>query len=290
MQYAIKTLNLSDVLTVAADIPFITAELVDRAVEKYRSSGKASLAVMAPADVYRKISSEPEYVFEIDGRRLVPIGLNVIDGRRIDEKELDQAVLVTGLEEHAVNVNTQSELEEARERFTKARGAGASEKSPSTRTPKTYRLARIAVFSALSVVGSFIHPPSPIQTVAFDSSPGVFAALYFGVADGALVSGIGHIVTSIINGFPLGILHLPIALGMAAAGAAMGFINRLSRRAYFAAVLTGVAINTSLVVVVVPVLGWAAALSFLPFLLLASVLNALIAALAYVGVRGRLRL
>jgi len=51
-----------------------------------------------------------------------------------------------------------------------------------------------------------------------------------------------------------------------------------------------VAINTSLVVVVVPVLGWAAVLSFLPFLFLAAVLNALIAALAYVGVRGRLRL
>ncbi len=290
MQYAIKTLNLSDVLTVAADIPFITAEIVDHAVEKYRSSGKPSLAVMASTNVYRKIGSKPEYVFEIDGRSLVPIGLNVIDGRRIDEPELDQAVLVTDFEEHAVNVNTPWELEEARERFVKARGTGASEKSPLTRTPRTYRLARIAVFSALSVVGSFIHPPSPIQSVAFDSSPGFFAALYFGAADGALVSGIGHIVTSIINGFPLGILHLPIALGMAAAGAAMGFINRLSRRAYFAAVLAGVAINTGLVVIVVPVLGWGAALSLLPFLLLAAVLNALIAALAYVGVRGRLRL
>jgi uncharacterized protein (TIGR00454 family) len=290
MHCAIKALNLRDVLTVAADIPFITAEIVDRAVEEYRSSGKPSLAVMAPADVYRKIGSKPEYLFEIDGRRLVPIGLNVIDGRRIGEPELDQAVLVTDLEEHAVNVNTPWELEEARERFVTVRGAGASDRSLLTGTPRTYRLARISVFSALSAVGSFIHPPSPIQTVAFDSSPGFFAALYFGAADGALVSGIGHIVTSIINGFPLGILHLPIALGMAAAGAAMGFINHLSSRANFVAVLTGVAINTSLVVVVVPVLGWAAALSFLPFLLLAAVLNALIAALAYVGVRGRLRL
>lgn len=290
MRCAIKALNLFDVLTVAADIPFITAEIVDRAVEEYRSSGKPSLAVMTPADVYKKIGSKPEYVFEIDGRRLVPIGLNVIDGRRIGEPELDQAALVTDLEEHAVNVNTPWELEEARERFVKVRGAGASEESLITGTPRTYRLARISVFSALSVVGSFIHPPSPIQTVAFDSSPGFFAALYFGATDGALVSGIGHIATSIINGFPLGMLHLPIALGMAAAGAAMGFINRLNRRAYFVAVLTGVAINTSLVVVVVPVLGWAAALSFLPFLLLAAVLNALIAALAYVSVRGRPRL
>jgi len=160
----------------------------------------------------------------------------------------------------------------------------------SKRVPRTYRIARISVFCALSVIGSFIHPPSPIQTVAFDSSPGFFAALYFGPFDGACVSGIGHIVTSIINGFPLGILHLPIALGMTVAGAAMGFVNRINPKAGFiAAVVTGIAINTSLVFVVVPVLGWAAALSFLPFILLAASLNGIVAALAFVGVRGRLR-
>jgi uncharacterized membrane protein len=290
MRYAIKKLGPCDVLTVAADLPFITAEIVNRAVEKYRASGKPSLAVMAPADIYERMGSEPEYVFEIDGRTLVPIGINIIDGRRIDEPELDQAVLVTG-EEFPVNVNTPRELEAARERFTMVRGAETGERSLSVRVPRAYRLARISVFSALSVIGSFIHPPSPIQTVAFDSSPGFFAALYFGATDGALISGIGHIVTSVVNGFPLGILHLPIALGMGAAGAAMGFINRISRRAgLIPAIVAGIAINTGLVVVVVPALGWGAAFSFFPFLLLAASLNGVVAGLAYVGVRGRLRL
>jgi adenosylcobinamide-phosphate guanylyltransferase len=290
MRYAIKTLGLCDTLTVAADIPFITAEIVDQAVEKFRSSGKPSLAVMTSADVYEGTGSKPEYVFEVDGRRLVPIGLNIIDGNRIGEPELDQAILVTDSEEFAINVNTPRELEVAKKHLIKIRGADTSERPHVTRVPKAYRLARISVFSALSVIGSFIHPPSPVQTVAFDSSPGFFAALYFGATDGALVSGIGHIVTSIVNGFPLGILHLPIALGMAAAGAAMGFINHLGRRASFVAVVAGVAINSGLVIVVVPVLGWEAALSFLPFLLLAASLNGLVASLAYVGVRGRLRL
>jgi uncharacterized membrane protein len=165
-----------------------------------------------------------------------------------------------------------------------------SETSLSRRVPRTYRLARISVFSALSVIGSFIHPPSPIQTVAFDSAPGFFAALYFGALDGGCVSGIGHVVTSIINGFPLGVLHLPIALGMAAAGASTGFINRVNHPwSMAAAVAVGIAINTGLVVVVVPVLGWAAALAFVPFLFLAASLNGVLAALAYLGVRGRLR-
>lgn len=290
MRYAIRKLGACDILTVAADLPFITSEIVDGAVEKYRSSGKPSLAVMAPVEVYKRLGSEPDYVFQIDGMKLVPIGLNIIDGRMIDRPELAQAVLVTSSEEFATNVNTSVELEAARKRFMNVGEADTSETSLSRGVPRTYRLARISVLSALSVIGSFIHPPSPIQTVAFDSSPGFFAALYFGPLDGALVSGIGHIITSVINGFPLGILHLPIALGMTVVGGVMGLVNQVNDKwGYLVAVSFGIGINSGLVVVVVPAFGWGAALAFLPFLFVAATLNALVAALAYVGVRGRLR-
>lgn len=291
LRHAIRKLGDCDVLTVAADIPFITGEIVDQTVERYRSCGKPALAVMAPVDVYEKLGSKPDYVFEIDGRRLVPIGLNIIDGSRIDEPQLDQAVLVTSSEEFATNVNTLRELEAARERFTKVGDTDIAETSMPRGIPRTYRLARISTLSALSLIGSFIHPPSPISTVALDSSPGFFAALYFGAQDGALVSGIGHIMTSVINGLPLGVLHLPIALGMTAAGGLMGRINHLSDRwGYLAAVPVGVAVNSGLVVVLVPAFGLGAALGFLPFLFVAAALNGLVATLAYVGVKGRLRL
>jgi GTP:adenosylcobinamide-phosphate guanylyltransferase len=52
-------------------------------------------------------------VFDIDGKRLVPIGLNIIDGSRIDETVLDETVLITESKELALNVNTQQELEVA---------------------------------------------------------------------------------------------------------------------------------------------------------------------------------
>jgi uncharacterized membrane protein len=158
----------------------------------------------------------------------------------------------------------------------------------SFKAPKTLRIARLAIFSALSVAGSFIHPPSPIQTVAFDSAPGFFAALFFGALDGALISGIGHICTSIVNGFPLGFLHFPIALGMALAGGVMGLVNKANKRwAFIPATLAGIAINTVLFVLVIPTMGWAAALAFVPFLLLAASLNAAVAALTYIGVKER---
>lgn len=154
-----------------------------------------------------------------------------------------------------------------------------------------YRVARISIFSALCVIGSFIHPPSPIQTVAFDSAPGFFAALYFGPIDGFLVAGIGHVITSVVNGLPLGILHLPIALGMASAGGVMGFVNKLNCRwGFIPAAVCGIAINTALFVIAVPAMGWVAAIAFIPFLLLASTVNGALATLAYVSVRGRLRI
>jgi uncharacterized membrane protein len=154
-------------------------------------------------------------------------------------------------------------------------------------TSRTRQLASISAFSALSVVGSFIHLPGPVSTVAFDSAPGFFVALYFGPLEGAAVSGIGHMATSIVNGFPLGVLHLPIALGLAIAGGVMGFLNR--KIGYVPALIVGVAINIGLVVLAVPAMGWAATISFIPFLGLAACLNAVIAALAYVGVRNKLR-
>lgn len=159
------------------------------------------------------------------------------------------------------------------------------------KVPRTLRIARLSIFSALCVIGSFVHPPSPIQTVAFDSCPGFFAALYFGALEGALVSGIGHLVTSFVNGLPLGILHLPIALGMALTGGTIGLVNRVGHRwGFIPAVVAGIAINTALFPIAVPALGWTASLAFVPFLLVAASLNAIVAALAFVGVRGRLRI
>jgi adenosylcobinamide-phosphate guanylyltransferase len=128
MKYAIGKLGLHTVLTVSADLPFITADIIDEAVKKYNSCGKPSLSVMAPASIYERLGLEPEYVFQIDGRSLVPVGINIVNGTRTSEPELEQAVLVTESEELALNVNTLMELEAARQRMKKSRGRGRDDK------------------------------------------------------------------------------------------------------------------------------------------------------------------
>jgi len=154
----------------------------------------------------------------------------------------------------------------------------------SKKVPRTYLVARITVFAALSVVGSFIHLYS---SLALDSAPGFFAALYFGPLDGFCIFGLGHMATAIVSGFPFGFLHLPIALGLAVAGAAVGIINR--KWNVFPAVATGIAINTALVVVAIPVYGMAFTLSFIPPLFLDACFNGAIGAVLYFAVRRRLR-
>ncbi|HYW02263.1 MAG TPA: hypothetical protein VE862_12400, partial [Candidatus Acidoferrum sp.] len=70
----------------------------------------------------------------------------------------------------------------------------------------------------------------------------------------------------------------------------IGWINRLDQRfGYVEGIVAGILINTGLVVVVIPTLGWAATISFVPFLFLAASVNGLVAVAIYLALRGRMR-
>ncbi len=154
------------------------------------------------------------------------------------------------------------------------------------------RIARIAIFTALAVVGSFIKP-DPASSIAFDSFAGFIVALLFGATEGALVCGLGHMATAVVSGFPLGILHVPIAIGMAIAGAAIGATNKLNRKAFIPALIIGVIINTVMVFPLAPMLGATfdegliVATALAPALLVVASLNALLAGIVYIAVRGK---
>ncbi len=157
------------------------------------------------------------------------------------------------------------------------------------------RIARVAIFTALAVVGSFIKP-NPASSIAFDSFAGFFVALYFGAFEGALVCGFGHMATAVVSGFPLGILHVPIALGMALAGSAIGLTNKLHKWAFIPALAVGVAINTAMVFPLAPWLGGATlneglliAAAIAPSLLIVASLNAIAAGVVFVALRGKLK-
>ena len=109
MQYAIRKSNADETLVVCADLPLITPELVDTVIEEFRRNHKPAMTVVAPLEVYEKLGITPTAIIDV-GRKVVPVGVNMLDGRRIGEPELDQFIFEVESEALALNVNTEQEL------------------------------------------------------------------------------------------------------------------------------------------------------------------------------------
>ncbi len=147
---------------------------------------------------------------------------------------------------------------------------------------KTIMLSRSIIFTALSIACSFIKVPSPIGTIALDSFPGYFSSLAFGYMEGAAVISLGHIATSANSGFPLGFLHILIALFMI-------LPSLLLRASYVLFPVKSCGLNLVVGVIAAatlnglggfvfsPFLGMGFALTLTPYLMAASYLNVILA-------------
>jgi len=80
---------------------------------------------------------------------------------------------------------------------------------------KNRLLILMALFTALSAVGAAIKIPAIVGSVAFDVFPALLAASLIGSGPGAVVGALGHVLSASIAGFPLGPMHLFIAVEMA---------------------------------------------------------------------------
>ena len=110
MGYTVKKLKLHTALAIAADLPLITSGIIDDIVERYEQSGKPALTVVVPKATKAKLGLGGGYAFEVEGKIVVPAGINIIDGRRINEEVLDEAICIVDRKEVAVNINTVQEL------------------------------------------------------------------------------------------------------------------------------------------------------------------------------------
>jgi uncharacterized membrane protein len=139
----------------------------------------------------------------------------------------------------------------------------------------------MSVFIALSAVGALTKIPSPTGTVALDACPGFFAAAAFGYFEGACVASIGHLLTAMTIGFPLGIpVHLYIALQMAVWVSAFRFlvVNLNPTIGMVGGILLN-GVGSSYLMVPIGGIGLAAAL-LLP-LTIGSAANVILAGIAY---------
>ncbi|MGA2523858.1 MAG: NTP transferase domain-containing protein [Candidatus Bathyarchaeia archaeon] len=111
MGYASQNLKLGVFLAIAADLPLLTGEVLDAIVERYELCGKPALTVAVPLETKKRLGMCVEYSFKKDDKDVVPVGINVIDGRkRYGDEWLDQDIYLIDIEELAVNINTVKEL------------------------------------------------------------------------------------------------------------------------------------------------------------------------------------
>jgi adenosylcobinamide-phosphate guanylyltransferase len=96
---AVKSLGLKKTLVISADLPLITANIIDEVIRRYEMSGKPALAVAIP-----RLSENTK-------EGLAFAGVNMLDGERINEKMLDEEVMIVGRVEVMLNVNTPEDLE-----------------------------------------------------------------------------------------------------------------------------------------------------------------------------------
>ena len=123
MGYAVRTLRLQTVLVIGADLPLVTTEVIDAIVGCYERCGKPALNVVVPKKAKTQLGLGGKYGFELNGKCVLPAGINVIDGQKIDEKELAEEIYVLDRKEVAININTVQELRIAENLFkTKVEG------------------------------------------------------------------------------------------------------------------------------------------------------------------------
>ncbi len=143
------------------------------------------------------------------------------------------------------------------------------------------RVAIMAVFIALSAVGALIKIPSPVGTIGLDSAPGFFSAIAFGSLEGAVIIALGHMLTAAVAGFPLTLpIHIFIAVQMALWALAFRWVNR--KFSLIAAVIAGILLNGVVSSFTMMLMGgWGAVIGVMPFLVVGSAINVIIAAIAY---------
>jgi uncharacterized membrane protein len=144
---------------------------------------------------------------------------------------------------------------------------------------KNRMLILLALFSALSAVGAAIKIPAIVGSVAFDVFPALLAAALLGSGAGAIVGALGHLLSSLIAGFPLGPMHGLIAGEMAVLVYIFGVFYKKNKKV-IASILFILANAFAAPLPFIFLMNSAFYTAIVPSLLIGSILNTVIALVA----------
>lgn len=136
-------------------------------------------------------------------------------------------------------------------------------------------LSLLALFIALSAVGAAIKIPAVVGSVALDAFPALLAAALVGAGPGAVVGALGHLLSALLSGFPLGPMHLLIAAEMAVLAWIFGILYKNNKKIIAGIVfILGNAFVAPVPFIFLMNIGFY--ISIVPSLLIGSIINTLI--------------
>ncbi len=77
------------------------------------------------------------------------------------------------------------------------------------------KISLISLFIALCVAGASIKIPAVVSSVALDMIPALIGSVMLGSLPGAVIAFIGHLLSALIGGMPMGPLHFIVGFEMA---------------------------------------------------------------------------
>lgn len=144
---------------------------------------------------------------------------------------------------------------------------------------KLMSLTLTAMVAAICAIGAVIKVPSPVTSAALDSAPAFLSVAFLSPMLAGIAGLIGHFITALTSGFPLGPLHLIIAAEMFIVVWIFGVMHKRGFNLLkwpVALVLNGIIAPLPFYFIVSPAFFWTS----LPGLFMATLINLVIVAVA----------
>jgi adenosylcobinamide-phosphate guanylyltransferase len=97
------------ILIIMADLPLITADILDEILEVYDCRSEPALSTHTPLQLHAKLGRQPDSLFNYNGQLIVPSGVNILDGANIKNEQEDYHLIMERIE-LAINVNVIRDL------------------------------------------------------------------------------------------------------------------------------------------------------------------------------------
>lgn len=144
---------------------------------------------------------------------------------------------------------------------------------------KLRKLILTAMVAAICAVGAMIKVPAFISTAALDSAPAFLGVVFLSPILAGVAGLIGHFITALTSGFPLGPLHIIIAVEMLIVVWVFGMMHKKGMHFWkwpVVLVLNGIVAPLPFYFIISPAFFWGA----LGSILMATVINLIIVAVA----------